>query len=66
MKRARLQARQAELMQPFADRAFMHRHVEPPGDFLAQINASLAHHLMGRRIGTLDDQRLQFRHLLLA
>ena len=52
-------------MQPFADRAFMHCHVEPAGDFLAQIKATPSHHLVRCRIGTLEDQSLQFRHLLL-
>ena len=66
MKGARLQARQTELAQPFADRAFRHRDRKPARHFIAQVDTTPTDHaiLCGSR--TFDHQRLQFGHLGIA
>ncbi len=66
MERARLQARQAELVQPFADRAFVDFDREAARHLCAQVNAAPAHHLVRHRIRPLHYQRLQLGRLLLV
>src|SRR5947209_5464472 len=39
--------------------------IAPPGDCLAKVKAKPPHHLVGNRIGPLQDQSFQLRHLLL-
>lgn len=63
MQRTRLQPGQAQLVQPFADRAFMHRHGKAARHFGPQVNAPPAHNLVHIRIRPFDDQCTQFRHL---
>src|SRR5271165_1943427 len=55
MHRLRLQPGQAELMQPFADRAFMDFNREPALDHRQQIDTPPAHDFVAREIGALDD-----------
>src|SRR5271170_4472736 len=66
VKGARLQTRQAELMQPFADRAFVHFDREAARHLCAQIDTPPAHNLVRHRVWSLYDQRLQLRQLLLG
>jgi hypothetical protein len=56
MVRPRLQAGQAELAQPFADR--MHMNVDPKltRNYSPQVDAPPASHLVNRRIRPLDNQ----------
>ena len=44
----------------------MHRHSEPRGHFLAQIETAPTNHFIFLRVRRLHDQSFQFRHLLLA
>ena len=63
MERTRLQPGQAQLVQPFADRALMHRHGKAARHLGPRVNAPPAHDLVHVRIRPFDDQRTQFRHL---
>jgi hypothetical protein len=62
----RLQAREAKLVQPFADRDLMHLHREPPCHHGLQVDAPPADHMVSRRIGSLDHQFAQLDLLLLC
>ena len=60
MHRPGLQARQAKLVQPFADCALMHRHRPAARHLRLQINAAPTHHLVRLRVRAADDQFAQF------
>src|SRR5882672_6820902 len=60
----RLQPAQPKLVQPFANGAFVHSHVEAARDLLAQVQASPAGHLVNGGIGAIHDQPPQLRHLI--
>lgn len=66
MNRSRLQALQAQLVQPPADRALVHLHRKPTGHLGPQVHAAPTHDLVDRRIGTLDHQFAQLGLLRLA
>jgi hypothetical protein len=61
----RLQARQAELVEPLADRAFMHLDREPTRHLGPDVYASPSDHIMFFRIRAVNDQFSQFSLLLL-
>jgi hypothetical protein len=56
MVRPRLQAGQAELVQPFADRMHMNVDPKPTRNHPPQVAAPPASHLVNRRIRPLDNQ----------
>ena len=60
-----MQARQAELAQPFADRAFVDLDQEAARHLCAKVNAPPAHDVVRHRIRPLDHQCLQLGHLLI-
>ena len=66
MKGARLQSRQLELAQPFADRSFGDSDREPPGYLVTQIDTAPTDHFVILGIRTFDRQFPQFRHLRLS
>jgi len=65
MERARLQTRQAELVEPFADCMHMHLDRKPARHFGPDVHASPADHVIFCRIRSLDDQLSQLGLLLL-
>src|ERR1035441_3943911 len=63
MIRPGLQPGKLQLAQPLAARSLWYDDREAPGDFLAQIEAAPAYHLVELGIGAGDNQFAQFRHL---
>jgi len=63
MLRTRLQARQAQLVQPPADGVLVHLHLEPARHLGFQVHAAPAHHAMHLGVGALDHQLAQLGHL---
>jgi len=64
--RPRLQPGQANLVQPFADRAFPYRHTKAARNLVAQIHAAPAHHLVDCGVRTRNHQIAQLGHLRLG
>jgi hypothetical protein len=56
MHRPRLQPGQLELMQPFANRAFVHFDRKPALDHGQQVDTPPAHHFVDCRVRSLDHQ----------
>ncbi len=63
MRRTRLEPREIEFAQPFADGPLGHLYCEAPDNLGAQIRAAPAHHAIFLRIGTPYDQGFQLGHL---
>src|SRR5580693_8234006 len=66
MHRAWLEPCQAELVQPSADRAFMNFDREAAFHHFPQVHTSPADGFVDRRVGSLDDEFIQFGPLLLC